>query len=166
MAITIGSGSYKSVFDGNAVAGKIQTLISFVFAGYITIVINRWDRIRNTTLGQIWGSIENLNMFAFRTLAPETEETEELKDLMIRLGRLIMRLTFLAVQAEDNLDQLVTTGILTEKERLWLQDTTNGTRPLVVVNWIYAYFDNLKEKGYHISDPLEVQIHTNMQSLR
>ena len=166
MAITIGSGSYKSVFDGNAVAGKIQTLISFVFAGYITIVINRWDRIRNTTLGQIWGSIENLNMFAFRALAPETEETEELKDLMIRLGRLIMRLTFLAVQAEDNLDQLVTTGILTEKERLWLQDTTIGTRPLVVVNWIYAYFDNLKEKGYHISDPLEVQIHTNMQSLR
>lgn len=38
--------------DDNAVTARIQTLISFVFASYVTIVLNRWDRVRNTTLGK------------------------------------------------------------------------------------------------------------------
>jgi hypothetical protein len=166
MAIVIGTGSYKSIFDGNAVAAKIQTLISFVFAGYISIVINRWDRIRNTTLGQLWGSIENLNMFIYRALKEPTEENERLKDIMTRMGRLIMRLTFLAVQGDGELQPLVDHGLLTEKEKVWLDDSTIGTRPLIVVDWIYSYFDALRDKGIRFSDPMEVQIHTNMQSLR
>jgi hypothetical protein len=166
MAIVIGTGSYKSIFDGNAVAAKIQTLISFVFAGYISIVINRWDRIRNTTLGQLWGSIENLNMFIYRALKEPTEENERLKDIMTRMGRLIMRLTFLAVQGDGELQPLVDHGLLTEKEKVWLDDSTIGTRPLIVVDWIYSFFDALRDKGVRFSDPMEVQIHTNMQSLR
>lgn len=51
MAIVVASGSYKSAWDGDFMAGKIQTLISFVFAGYIGIVLHRWDRIRNSTIG-------------------------------------------------------------------------------------------------------------------
>lgn len=46
--IVIATNSYKSNKDQN---GRIQTLISFVFAGYIGIVINRWDRLRISTLG-------------------------------------------------------------------------------------------------------------------
>jgi hypothetical protein len=34
------------------VVNKALTLVSFVFAGYVAIVINRWDRIRNATIGK------------------------------------------------------------------------------------------------------------------
>ncbi len=88
MAIVYFSGSYRSINDSSNVSARIQTLISFVFASYVTLVINRWDRIRNTTLGkkifeflleifckfqcsfsylgQQWGSLENLVMTAIR----------------------------------------------------------------------------------------------------
>lgn len=166
MAVVVFSGSYKSSMDNNAVATKIQYLISFVFAGYITIVINRWDRIRNTSLGQMWGAIENLNMFAYRALTPQNEETEKLKDLILRLTRLSFQLTFLAVQADGDLSELYEKGLVTDKERLWLEDCLIGTRPLVVVNWIFSYFDMLKKKGYKFSDPIEWQITSNIESLR
>lgn len=45
------TGSYRSVNDSSNVSSRIQTLISFVFASYISLMISRWDRIRNTTLG-------------------------------------------------------------------------------------------------------------------
>ena len=52
MFIVIITDSTKSVYDDNAVVSKALTLVSFVFAGYVTIVINRWDRIRNATIGK------------------------------------------------------------------------------------------------------------------
>ena len=52
MFIVIISDSVKSVYDDNAVVNKALTLVSFVFAGYVSIVINRWDRIRNATIGK------------------------------------------------------------------------------------------------------------------
>jgi hypothetical protein len=166
MAICIASDSYKSSMDNNSVVSRIQVLISFVFAGYITIVINRWDRIRNTTLAQMWGAIENLNMFAYRALTPENEETEKLKDLILRLTRLTFQLTFLAAQGEADLTVIVEQGLVTEKEKVWLEDCAVGTRPLIVVNWVYKYFDVLREKGYSFSQPTEWQIATNMQNMR
>lgn len=51
MAVVYFSQSYRSVNDSSNVSSRIQTLISFVFASYISLVISRWDRIRNTTLG-------------------------------------------------------------------------------------------------------------------
>lgn len=104
-------------------------------------------------------------MFVCRILMPITEETERLKDLHLRLCRLTFQLTFLAVQGNSELGPLVEKGLLTEKEKLWLDEAAVGTRPLVVVDWLYAFIDELRKK-YPYSDPLEVQIHTNMQSLR
>ena len=46
------TGSTRSVYDNNSVVNKALTLVSFVFAGYVAIVINRWDRIRNATIGK------------------------------------------------------------------------------------------------------------------
>jgi len=166
MGIVVGSGTYKSIKDQNTVSGKIQTLISFVFAGYIGIVINRWDRVRNTTLSQIWGAIENLNMIAYRVLGPANEDSDKLKDLILRLCRLCFQLTFLAVQGDGELGHLVDRGLLTEKEKLWLDDATIGSRPMVVVDWIYSYFDMIREKGYKFGDPVESQVHVNVQNLR
>jgi hypothetical protein len=168
-AIVLKSGHYRSIFDKNAFSAKIQVLISFVFAGYIGVIINRWDRIRNGTLGSIWGALENLNMFAYRILnsSSPNNEVEPLKDCLLRLSRLSFQLTFLACQGDGNLEPLVARGILTEKEKDWLDAVDAlGTRPLVVVDWIYSYFDLLKKKDYEISDALEQHIHQEVKSLR
>lgn len=116
-------------------------------------------------LGQVWGSIENLNMMAYRALTPVNEETERLKDLILRLCRLSFQLTFLAVQGDGEIGHLVGKGLLTEKEKRWLDAATIGTRPLMVVDWIYKYFDVLKQKGYNTSE-VDFLIHSNIQSLR
>ena len=52
MFMVIITGSTRSVYDNNSVVNKALTLVSFVFAGYVAIVINRWDRIRNATIGK------------------------------------------------------------------------------------------------------------------
>jgi hypothetical protein len=174
MAIVIACGDNSSILDNNAVASRIQTLISFVFAGYITIVINRWDRIRNTTFGVVWGCCENLNMVAYKILTKDedernqekTEEAERLKGLILRLSRVIFQLTFLACQSEGDLAPLLEKGLLTDKEKSWLDELTIGTRALCVVNWMYKYFDVLRKKGYDYGDMIEMQIHTNCQNLR
>jgi hypothetical protein len=174
MAIVIASGSNSSILDNSAVAARIQTLISFVFAGYISLIITRWDRIRNTTFATVWGCCENLNMTAYKILSrnqnehseEKREEVEQLKDLILRLSRLIFQLTFLACQSDGDLEPLLEKGLLTEKEKSWLDELTIGTRALCVVNWMYKYFDVLRTKGYEYGDLLESQVQTNIQNLR
>ena len=167
MGICIGTDSYRSVIDNNSVTARIQVLISFVFASYITIVINRWDRIRNTTLGTAWGAIENLNMIVFAMLREPTPENIKLCNLFIRHSRLVMRLIFLAVQGDGNLTPLLKEGILLEKEQTWLEATTIGTRPLMVVSWIGQFFDKLRtiQTAGH-SDIMQSQIVTQLTGLR
>lgn len=99
MAVVYFSQSYRSVNDSSNVSSRIQTLISFVFASYISLVISRWDRIRNTTLGMLfpsfgpltvvilsvsagqqWGSLENLVFTAIKIVRKRTKErTNQIK---------------------------------------------------------------------------------------
>jgi hypothetical protein len=46
------SGACKTLGSANPVTGRISLLISFILSAYITITVNRWDRIRNGTLGE------------------------------------------------------------------------------------------------------------------
>lgn len=177
-AVTSLLGSYRSIEDTSSVTTRIQTLISFIFAAYVTIVINRWDRIRNTTLGQQWGASENLIMIVGRliklhkkqTIAadPEKEEAQgqAIQDKIIRYCRLIMRLTFLAAQGDEKLQPLIDTEVLTQKEADWLMAGAPGTRPLMVVIWISEIFDAMVAAGYHIQDPVMNMIVTNLANLR
>jgi len=105
MAVTYYSGSYLSVNTSSDLTSRTQLLLSFVLAGYISIVINRWDRIRNTTLGQLWGAMENTCQVTFRVLFSHDHGPQEmeLSELLIRYVRLTMRLTFMAVQGEYNI---------------------------------------------------------------
>eukprot|EP01032_Pedospumella_encystans_P017306 gene17306-19727_t len=108
MFMVIITGSTRSVYDNNSVVNKALTLVSFVFAGYVAIVINRWDRIRNATIGQMWGALENLNMISMSILikqAPPAEEAE-LSARLMRYSRLAMILTFRALQPGAETDTL------------------------------------------------------------
>ncbi len=166
MAICIATNSYKSSSDGNAVVNRIQVLISFVLASYVTIVVNRWDRIRNTTLGQEWGAIENLNLIAYRLIQDNSEQAMKLKDMILRYGRVAMLLTFKALQADGNLTNLKDQDLLTDDEEKWLSSAAIGTRPLVVVSWISKYFENLHKFGYIADEQMNSLIVSNVASLR
>jgi len=100
MGVVLITGGFKSINNTSDLTARAQLLITFVLAGYITIVINRWDRIRNTTLGQLWGSIENLCQVNFVVLFKHGngKQEMELSNLTIRYVRLSMKLTFMAVQ--------------------------------------------------------------------
>lgn len=185
------SGSEQSIEDTNSVVNRIQVLISFIFASYVTIIINRWDRARNTYAGQVWGALENLNLSAYQILFTHSpkfqivdgkvvssgsesesnstvaEHVELLKDYILRISRLDFQLLFLAMQGEANMDKLVEKSLLTDKEKVCLDGCTVGTRPLVVMSWFTAYFDELKKKyGYKIGDVDENLIQSNISSLR
>jgi len=168
MGIVLLTGSYKSINNTSDLTARAQLLITFVLAGYITIVINRWDRVRNTTLGQLWGAIENLCQVNFFVLFKygNGKQEMELSDRTIRYARLSMKLTFMAVQADDNLPALVEMNLLTEKEREWLAAATIGTRPLIVVSWMQELFDSIKAAGYRVSASQDFTVLTNVTQMR
>lgn len=70
MFVVLITKSTKSVYDDNAVVNKALTLVSFVFAGYVSIVINRWDRIRNGTIGKSRFLVRSLHLFCPSTKIP------------------------------------------------------------------------------------------------
>jgi hypothetical protein len=52
--IVILTGADRTLGESNPVTGRISLLISFILSAYITITVNRWDRIRNGTLGSLY----------------------------------------------------------------------------------------------------------------
>lgn len=46
------TGADKTLGEANPVTSRISLMISFILSAYITITVNRWDRIRNGTLGK------------------------------------------------------------------------------------------------------------------
>lgn len=168
MTVCIATGNYRSIDDGDSVTARIQVLISFVFAGYVNIVINRWDRIRNTTLGVTWGALENLNLLACQLLAREdSAQDAHLCDLLLRQSRLCLQLLFKAVQGDGNLSSLTAAGLLTALEAKHLQGAAVGTRPLVLVSWMNQYFLDLKARyGYPLSELALNAVMTNIANLR
>jgi K+ transporter len=51
------SGSDKSLGAASSISVTTGVLISFILAGYVTIPIARWDRVRNSTLGKCYASV-------------------------------------------------------------------------------------------------------------
>lgn len=171
--------SYKSISDADSVTARVNILISFVLAAYISIVINRWDRIRNGSFQNVWNGLENLNMLSCRILKDNQIKKDssnwnsviqmsrnEIKDTRVnqsnssssaelinnpvlitdkvaRLSRACMRLLFLATQGDGNLSELLQEGLITEREHEWLLETQIGSRPLIIVSWLYDLFDTL-----------------------
>jgi len=156
-AIVIATGSEKSVYDNNSVVNRALTLVSFVFAGYITIHINRWDRVRNTTIGILWGGLENLNMESMSLLmaqAPSREEERRLSYRLIRYSRLVMLLTFKSRQADvevDNLEYLLIPGDDEENMQAVTLAMQHGNTALPGSK---TKSDGYNNDGYHVAKPV------------
>eukprot|EP00981_Chlorochromonas_danica_P009125 scaffold2507_cov257-Ochromonas_danica.AAC.3 len=164
------SGAYRSVYDDGTVTSRIQVLISFVFASYISLIISRWDRIRNTTLAQAWTAIEHICLMTFQTISrqcKDRKEEEELSFLLIRYCRLCFQLLFKSMQHDEDLSTLQTAGLLTPMELKYLRMATLLSRPLVVIGWMNQYFEDLRHKyKFRCNDVFDGQVANNLMNLR
>jgi hypothetical protein len=188
MGCVVLTGTHKSVSDDYVVVSRIQLLISFVLASYVSIVVGRWDRMRNNLLGAsliyhyavyylpwshsfsilrliaggIWSNLENLNYTSFSLLSRDKSELSvKLQNTVLRYSRCALLLTFHALQERDLLDELVSDGLLSAEEANWLSAVTLSTRPHMVVGWLSRTFQEILEKGYThaIVNPFGVQNH-------
>lgn len=123
----------KSVQPLN-VPGEIQTVLSFIIAGYVTICVGRWDRIRNTYLTAITGNLECL--YCYVSLVTRNRPTNDVCNSINRYSQLLLRSVFLAAQRDDALSELFNEGLLVEREMEWLQHTPTGSRPYLIIGWI------------------------------
>lgn len=118
---------------------RTQTLLSFVLAGYVTLCIQRWDKIRNDYFGKLWGSLENLVLISCDLIPGNTPLELKLKNKLLRYARLNMRLLFYAARGTDDLSILLTPAhgsLITPSEIEWLSAIAIGTRPLTVIIWM------------------------------
>eukprot|EP01038_Epipyxis_sp_PR26KG_P007569 gene7569-10312_t len=172
MGICLLTNSASSQWDEYSVVTRVLTLLSFVFAGYVGIVINRWDRVRNTTIGGLWGALENTNLLIYSMLRsdPLNPQSIAIRDKIIRYSRLVMRLTFYSVSGESNLDPLCEGSefeiLITPQEKDWLEGAMLGTRPLVVVSWISCLVDSMIDAGYPIDAIVKNSFIANFQAIR
>lgn len=168
MGITIGSGSSQSIGNTVDVGTRSQILVSFVLAGYVTIVVNRWDRIRNVSLGQLWGALENLNQLSCEYIHLRHgfgAQEVELSDRYIRYCRLVMYLMFFGIRKEEDLKALIEKKVLLDSEKTCLEMVGPGLRPYMVCGWMHIYFDTLRENNYECSHKTDLLL-SNLHSLR
>lgn len=162
----------KSIDDSLSVFTRTQSLLSFVLAGYVTLCIQRWDKIRNEYVGNIWGGCESLVLISCDLIPGNSPIESNLADKLIRYNRLVMRLLFYAARGINDLTPLIEKNtsftkeetellspllneegdiiniqdfscILTEEEMHWLNATHIGTRPLLVLMWIKEIFNQM-----------------------
>jgi hypothetical protein len=72
------------VEDTGSVTSRVQYLMTFVIGGYVTLVVNRWNTLRNTTLGQLWGALENLVIYSSYCCIGKGPEVSAIRDDILR----------------------------------------------------------------------------------
>ncbi len=136
------------------------------------------------SIGQQWGALENLNYLTYVLTGRDTSERAiKMKETILRYSRLSMFLTFMALQGKTDLSHLVIEpdgekdsngllkpqagkGLLTPHEKVWLDATAIGTRPLMVISWMSNFFEDLLSMGYKYGDVYHSTIVNNLMSLR
>ena len=53
--IVMATGGEYSIAE-SSITVRLQVLLSFVLTSYVGISLARWNTLRNTTFGQVWGS--------------------------------------------------------------------------------------------------------------
>jgi len=133
--LVIVTGGFHSI-PLSDVTSRIQTLLSFVLAGYVAAVISRWNTLRNTTLGALWGALENTVLLSFRIFKGNSSHEIKYKNDCIRYARGCLLLTFYAARGQEDISKLYTKGLLTPDEGFTIESMSTGTRPLVIVGWL------------------------------
>lgn len=158
---------WDTVQDTGSVTGRVQYLMTFVIGGYVTLVVNRWNTLRNTTLGILWGSLENLVIYSsYCGNGRDNAALKAIRDDVLRYARCVILLTFHAARAEDNIPEFQEKKLVTETEAEYLKAAMPGTRPLMAIMWIWRCFDRFKCHGIQIPIEGRMLIQNNVTAAR
>jgi hypothetical protein len=136
MGVVFATNSQDSI-SVTDITARLQVLLSFVLASYVGLSVSRWDKLRNNTLGQLWGSLENIYMIVAIAKDDTTNANDmKVRETVLRLCRATMRCLFKAANNEVDLQDLLDEGLLTPKEVSMLEPVICGTRSLTILGWL------------------------------
>jgi hypothetical protein len=127
---------------------------------------------RNTTLGILWGSLENLTVYGLYISDKHKDgpRMHRHRENLLRYVRLVLRLTFAAARGTggvDNLDELKLQGLFeNDEEYKYLAQAAVNTRPDMALMWLWRVFDEMRADGVHITDEGRWWVQSNIESAR
>jgi len=128
----------------SSLVNYFSLFIAVMLAFYMSVVINRWWAMRNSTLGAFWGAVDDLALI-LGAHYPELDN-RPLKTLVLRYCMLSYELIFMQAQGTDgDLSELIERNLLKEEERRRLQPLSSKSQ--VVWVWIASVFRLLAEQG-------------------
>lgn len=163
-AIVILTNSQGSIGDID-VTSRVQLLLSFVLAGYVTYYVNYYNSVRHQYLGTLWGALENLVLYGHQLFKGNTEQEKIIINTIRRYTLSIFRLVFHSCQGKTDLDFFYERDLLTKEEGEILLQYSLGTRPLIIVGWLSSLFEKANQLGYN-NFILNTQILSTISSLR
>jgi hypothetical protein len=145
--IVYATGSQRSIGDID-VTSRVQLLLSFVLAGYVSYYVNYFNTVRHQYLGTLWGACENLFLYAHQLFPGQGEQEMMLKKTVQRYTHSIFLLVFHACQNKTDLEFFYGRNLLTPDEGEILIQASSGTRPLIIVGWLSRLFEVTQRMGY------------------
>jgi hypothetical protein len=156
--------SEKSIGDID-VTSRVQLLLSFVLAGYVSYYVSYYNTVRHQYLGTLWGACENLYLYAHQLFPGNGSQEIMLRQTVQRYTHSIFLLVFHACQNKTDLDLFYRRSLLTQDEGEILLQATPGTRGLIIVGWLSRLFEVAQHHGYS-SFIIDSQCVTVIASLR
>lgn len=121
-----------------------NSFIGMLLAFYLSKMLSRWWDMRNSTLGRLWGAVDDLCVLMPSHLPGR--EWCQFRKLVLRYCLLSYELTFMQAQGEDaSVDELVEWRLLTEDEADMLRN--EPSKPQVVWAWVAGMFSNAHRQG-------------------
>ena len=117
----------------------ITSGLFFILGPYVALSVSRWWTVRREGVGGLWGATDDLSMYACAWFHRKTIADRAARALIVRYGLLSLALLFKQARGEeDQLDDLVTSGLLLEREAAALQPLSS--KPLVVWAWMSRFW--------------------------
>lgn len=163
-AIVFVTKSQKSIGDID-VTSRVQLLLSFVLAGYVSYYVNYYNSVRHQYLGSLWGACESVFLCAHQLFPGDGEQEMMLKNTVQRYTHSIFLLVFHACQGKTDFEFFYERKLLTSDEGTILAKASLGTRPLVIVGWLSRLFEVTQRMGYS-NFTVDTQVLTAVSNLR
>lgn len=162
--VVVATKSQKSIGDID-VTSRVQLLLSFVLAGYVSYYVNYYNSVRHQYLGTLWGACENAYFYAHQLFPGNGEQEMMLKRTVQRYTHSIFLLVFHACQGKTDFEFFYGRNLLTPDEGAILAKASLGTRPLVIVGWLSRLFEITQRIGYS-NFIIDTQVITVVSGLR
>ena len=117
----------------------IATGLIFILGPYVGLAVSRWWTVRKDGVGGLWGTVDDLTIWAASWFHKGTLADHAARALVLRYGLLSHAMLYKEARNEsDQLDDVVAAGLLLEHEAAALQPL--ASKPAVVWAWLTRFW--------------------------